>query len=733
MKTIFHLALLFITITGFSQIKISGYVTDANQQKLSGVIVHVEENNLETTTDENGYYQFLNFPKGTNKIIFHLSGYETKTETITNNGTELKLNIVLTEKELHLDEVIISTLYNKIQSQNVMKVEHASVNKLKENGATSLIDGIATLPGVSQISTGNSIGKPVIRGLSGNRVLVYSQGVRMENQQFGEEHGLGLNAAGIESVEVIKGPASLLYGSDALGGVVYFNPEKYAPFQEKSADFEQRYFTNTQGTSTTFGFKASPSNFKFLVRGNYTSHADYKVPNGDRIVNTRFIEKDFKTGIGYSNSKIATDFRYNYNNLNLGLPEEDLENSGFRNPLFPKQEVANHVLSLNQKIYFKNSKIEGDFGYSLNNRKELEAADEIALSMKLQTASYNLKYYFPKMNRFESIIGIQGIDQTNTNFGEELLIPDATVKDFGAFATTNYSWNSSILQAGIRYDNRKINTSTHGTEGEEGYFEAIDKEFNSFNASLGFKTDLTNHIVTRINVASGFRAPNLSELTSNGVHEGSNRYEIGDSNLKNEQNLQVDLNIEYKSEHFELFVNGFYNYVDNYIYITPTGNTIDGNDVYNYVQNNATLFGGEAGIHFHPHPYDWLHFTSSFETVTGKQDNNNLPLIPANQWKNNIRVEFKENTWLKETYSSLFFNYTFQQNNISEFETETPEYLLINFALGGKVTLGKTAFNLSLNANNLFDKTYFNHLSRLKTDGINNMGRNIIMSLNFDL
>ena len=733
MKTIFHLALLFITITGFSQIKISGYVTDANQQKLSGVIVHVEENNLETTTDENGYYQFLNFPKGTNKIIFHLSGYETKTETITNNGTELKLNIVLTEKELHLDEVIISTLYNKIQSQNVMKVEHASVNKLKENGATTLIDGIATLPGVSQISTGNSIGKPVIRGLSGNRVLVYSQGVRMENQQFGEEHGLGLNAAGIESVEVIKGPASLLYGSDALGGVVYFNPEKYAPFQEKSADFEQRYFTNTQGTSTTFGFKASPSNFKFLVRGNYTSHGDYKVPNGDRIVNTRFIEKDFKTGIGYSNSKIATDFRYNYNNLNLGLPEEDLENSGFRNPLFPKQEVANHVLSLNQKIYFKNSKIEGDFGYSLNNRKELEAADEIALSMKLQTASYNLKYYFPKMNRFESIIGIQGIDQTNTNFGEELLIPDATVKDFGAFATTNYSWNSSILQAGIRYDNRKINTSTHGTEGEEGYFEAIDKQFNSFNASLGFKTDLTNHIVTRINVASGFRAPNLSELTSNGVHEGSNRYEIGDSNLKNEQNLQVDLNIEYKSEHFELFVNGFYNYVDNYIYITPTGNTIDGNDVYNYVQNNAALFGGEAGIHFHPHPYDWLHFTSSFESVTGKQNGNNLPLIPANQWKNNIRVEFESFKYFKNGYSSFFFNYTFMQNNISEFETKTPDYLLINFAVDGKVTLGKTAFNLSLNANNLFDKTYVNHLSRLKTDGINNMGRNVIMSLNFDL
>ena len=733
MKYLFNILLLLSSIAGFSQFKISGYVTDANNQKLSGVIVHIEENNSETTTDENGFYQFSSLPKGTNKLIFHLSGYETKTEIVTNNGTEIKLNVILTEKEQHLEEVIVSTLYNKIQSQNVMKVEHASVKTLKENGATSLIDGIATIPGVSQISTGNSIGKPVIRGLSGNRVLVYSQGVRMENQQFGEEHGLGLNAAGIESVEVIKGPTSLLYGSDALGGVIYFNPEKYAAFQEKSADFEQKYFTNTQGTSTTFGFKASPSNFKFLLRGNYTSHADYKVPSGDRITNTRFIEKDFKSGIGYSNSKISTDFRYNYNNLNLGLPEEDLENSGFRNPLYPKQEVDNHVLSLNQKVYFKNSKIEGDFGYSLNDRKELEAPDEIALSMKLKTASYNVKYYLPKMSRWESIIGIQGIDQTNTNFGEELLIPDANVKDFGAFATTNYTWNSNILQAGIRYDNRKINTSTHGIEGEEGYFEAIDKNFNSFNASLGYKTNLSSYISTRINIASGFRAPNLSELTSNGVHEGSNRYEIGNSELKNEQNFQVDLNLEYKSEHFEWFINGFYNHVNNYIYITPTGTEIDGNDVYNYVQNNAYLFGGEAGIHFHPHPYDWLHFTSSFESVTGKQDDNYLPLIPANQWKNNIRMEFESFKYFKNAYLSYFFNYTFKQSNISEFETKTPDYLLINFAVGGKVTIGKTAFHLNLNANNLLDKTYTNHLSRLKTDGINNMGKNVILSLNFDL
>jgi len=320
MKHLFQILLLLVITAGYSQYKISGYVTNSRQQNIQGAIIHMEENNAETKSDTNGYFEFLSVPKGTHKIIFQALGYDLKTVSISTLTSEITLNVELVEKAQHLDAVIVSTFYNKIQSQNVMKVEHASLNELNEKGSISLIDGLTNLPGVSQISTGNSIGKPVIRGLSGNRVLVYSQGVRMENQQFGEEHGLGLNSNGIESVEVIKGPASLLYGSDALGGVVYFNPEKYAPQSEQMTHVEQTYFTNTQGTSTSLGYKITPSKFKFLAQGNFTSHADYKIPSGDKITNTRFIEKDFKAGMGYSNSKFATDFRYNYNQLHLGLP-----------------------------------------------------------------------------------------------------------------------------------------------------------------------------------------------------------------------------------------------------------------------------------------------------------------------------------------------------------------------------------------------------------------------------
>jgi iron complex outermembrane receptor protein len=237
-----------------------------------------------------------------------------------------------------------------------------------------------------------------------------------------------------------------------------------------------------------------------------------------------------------------------------------------------------------------------------------------------------------------------------------------------------------------------------------------------------------------LNFATGFRAPNLAELTSNGVHEGSNRYEIGNLNLNNEQNFQTDLNLEYRNPHFEWFINGFYNHINNYIFIAPNGIVTNGFDTYYYTQANANLFGGEAGIHFHPHPLDWLHVTSSFESVTGKKQNGeNLPLIPANRWNNSIKTEFKSGKYIKDGFAVLNVNYNLAQNSPSLFETQSRDYTLINLGFGGKVTLGKTAFDVNLNGNNLFNKTYISHLSRLKNEGIPNIGRTIVLGITFTI
>jgi len=376
-----------------------------------------------------------------------------------------------------------------------------------------------------------------------------------------------------------------------------------------------------------------------------------------------------------------------------------------------------------------------DLGYIANDRSEFENSDVAGLRMKLKTFNYDAKYHLPTLGKLESIFGIQGMHQTNTNFGEEYLIPDATTNDFGVFGTANYEWgNNSAVQAGLRFDNRKITSVENGTVGEEGYFKAIDKSFDSFNASLGYKTNLADDFTLRLNLASGFRAPNLAELTSNGVHEGTNRYEVGNSDLKTEQNVQSDINLEYNNSHFEFFVNGFYNHINNYIYTSPTGTVLDNNEVFNYIQSNAKLYGGEVGLHFHPHPLDWLHYETAFETVTAKKQNGDyLPLIPANNWNNTLRGEFKVKEWLEAGFATFNVNTTFNQDNVSGFETRSNGYTLINLSLGGTVKLGKTVFDVNLNGNNIFDKKYIAHLSRLKTDGIPNIGRNIVLGVNFSL
>lgn len=733
MKVRYTALLLGMSLFACAQNKLSGTLTDKDQKPISNALIALPELHKETTSDALGHFALEQLPNGTFTLVFSGISYSTKTQKVTLSQKETTLNATLEENMIHMEEVIVSTAFNKVQSQNVMKVEHESVKSLQQKGTATLIEGLATIPGVSQVATGTSIGKPVIRGLSGNRVLVYSQGVRLENQQFGEEHGLGLNDAGVESVEVIKGPASLLYGSDALGGVLYFNPEKFANPKEWKADFSQRLFSNTQGSNTTLGLKASSTHWKFLARGSFNTHGDYQIPNGNRVTNTRYNESDLKTGVSYSNTSFSSVLRYNLNQLDLGIPENGIaEQSSSHRTLFPKQAVDNHILSLHNNFYFKNSKLEADLGYIFNDRSEFEESTVANLHMKLRTFNYDLKYYLPQMGKLESIIGLQGMQQTNTNSGLEYLIPNATTADFGIFGTTNYEFGKNVLQAGLRFDNRNVTAETHGMLGTEGYFQSLHKKFDSFNASLGYKTNLLEKATLRLNIASGFRAPNLAELTSNGVHEGSNRYEIGNAQLKNEQNIQTDLNLEYKNSHFEVFANGFYNHINHYIFIAPTGTLLAGNQVFDYVQANATLYGGEAGIHIHPHPLDWLHFTSSFETVIAKKDNgDNLPLIPANKWNNNLRGEFELKNWWKEGFATLNIETTLAQNNPSAFETKTKDYTLVNLGLGGKITLFHSTVQMNLNANNLLNKTYVSHLSRLKSDGIPNIGRNIVLGITF--
>lgn len=728
----------------FAQNILQGKVTDQNNEGLLAQ-VHIARTEIGTLADFDGNFTLNNIPNGKYEVIITYLGYSTQSHALVFPVEDnFRLEITMKPSAVEMDAVILSIPFHKLQKDNVMKVEHLSATELSKQGAIGLSEGIQSIAGVNSIETGVGIGKPVIRGLSSNRVLTYAQGVRLENQQFGEEHGLGISDTGIESLEVIKGPASLLYGSDALGGVLYVNPERFAADDSYEADASAKYFSNTQGSHFNAGVKNTSNGFGIIARGGYTSHKDFKTGNGLRASNTRFDETDFKFGAQYKNENISSSLRYNFNKNTLGISEGFGEQSKSMKFEEPYQKVDSHIFSLNNTIYGDKSKWIVNLGYIANDRKEFEEHDhdhahpspladnhddEASLRLKLNTFNYNIQHHFPSTEHSDYIMGLQGMYQTNKNYGEEILIPDAKIYDAGVFLTSHHHINKIGLQAGLRFDTRRLKTQRTWNEHDQAYIEPISKNFNSLNAALGLKTDLSKQAVMRLNLATGFRAPNLAELTSDGVHHGTFRYEIGNVDLKSEQNFQVDLALEYYLSNVELYVNAFYNYIDDYIFLNPTGSFIEDNPVYHYTQKNAKLYGGELGFHIHPQDLTWFHIDNSYEMVIGKQSSGDyLPFIPAHSLNNTLRIDFKDGKLINNSSAFVKLKNTFKQQNTSQFETSTAGYSLVDLGFNTSIDWANAKIDLGISVTNLLDKTYYSHLSRLKEVGVYDIGRNIVLS-----
>ncbi|MDP6923058.1 MAG: TonB-dependent receptor plug domain-containing protein, partial [Lutibacter sp.] len=279
MKIKFLSILFFCSISLFSQHTIEGIIVDDQSIPVQQTNIHLESRGLHTLSDAKGIFRLDNLNAG--EYVMHISkaGYQTQTLDLKVPLEKPMQQIVLLQAVIEMNEIIISAPFHKRQRDHIMKVERLETAAFQKQGSVTLSEGITDFDGVRRVSTGAGIGKPVIRGLRGSRILTYTQGMRLENQQSGDDHDLGLQEAGIESVEVIKGPASLLYGSDALSGTLYFNPERFAAPKQSETNFNSRYFSNTEGLSTSLGTKWSGDQFKFLARATRVAHADYQTPS----------------------------------------------------------------------------------------------------------------------------------------------------------------------------------------------------------------------------------------------------------------------------------------------------------------------------------------------------------------------------------------------------------------------------------------------------------------------
>jgi len=644
------------------------------------------------------------------------------------NAQEVQDSTDIFHKHLQLNAVVVTGLTGDVHLREVAApISVIEPIDLQARASTNIIGAIAREPGVSQITTGGAISKPVIRGLGYNRVVVVNDGIRQEGQQWGDEHGIEIDGASVHSVEILKGPASLMYGSDAMAGVLIFRPAPVAPMGTVRGSISTEYQTNNGLFDYSLNASGNQKGLVWDVRfSDKYAHA-YRNSVNHWVANSGFSERAASGMIGLNRKWGYSRLKLSYYHLTPGIIEGEEEGPIGYKPGLPFQHVYHYKAVLDNTFRVGEGRLKALVGWQMNRRQEFEeSADEYGLYFLLNTLNYDIKYQRDAQAGWKYAVGVNGMLQSSENKGEEYLIPDYRLFDAGLFDTASKELGSWVLSGGLRADVRLL----HSFPLEERFAD-FSRTFPGVSGSLGAVRSFGDNVHLRINLSRGFRAPNLSELASNGEHEGTLRYEIGNQNLKPEYSLQGDLGLDFSSKYVSGQFALFANRIDNYIFLSKTA---EGNPpVFTYTSGNARLFGLEAQVDIHP--IHSLHLGSTFSYVNGKQIGGTwLPMIPAPRLVTECKYEFSHGGHLfNNAFVAIELDWNARQDHfyaVDGTETATPAYALLNMSAGTDIVIkGKKRASVYLLADNLTDAAWQSHLSRLKEVGIYNMGRNFTVKL----
>jgi len=721
--------LLFLLLPTWcaAQAVLSGTVWSAESSlRLTGVSVFVPELGLGTTTDSAGAYRLAFQHRGRFLIQFTHVGMESVFVTFPIADVPAVLNMFLRTSRLELKEVNVIGTQVSAPRETSRRVDVISAQQMRERGALSVSDAVAKLPGINQLTTGVGISKPVIRGLYGNRVQVNVLGLRFDNQQWQDEHGLGLGTDGADRVEVLKGPAALQYGSDAIGGVLNVLEERPAPLDSLVQDARLQVFSNTRGASAGYGIRKSGASSWWRAHAGADSHADYSSSGDTRVINSRFASYSLKAAAGFrrgrwtsTNSTMLSFSQFGF--VFDTLAREVVDARASRSFDGPHHTVMLGVFSSENTFYGDRVRWKVNAGWISNKRQEQEGGNKISLDMLLNSASLAMQGSTSLGAHCSWTGGASILFQTNTNIGSRVIIPDATTLEGSVFSYARETLGTFTLEGGLRLDLRNIIAVKTLT-----LDQPFDKSWNTVNGSLGMAWDPIEELNIKANVSSGYRSGNLAELGSNGLHEGTHRWEIGDPDLDIEQNLCAEIGLTYEwMEQVAVGASVYRNVFNDYIYLTPTGTDTLGLAIYRYVQTDAVLQGGEATLDVHPKALKWADITVGYSHIDAEQgDGTPLPFIPADRLAVSLKLIHREHGWLR-----IGMDQVAAQDEPAQFETATPAYLLWNASAGADLDWNGHPLEIALVCNNLTDEQYVDHLSRFKTFGLFDIGRNISLSL----
>ncbi|MGZ3884918.1 MAG: TonB-dependent receptor, partial [Bacteroidia bacterium] len=658
---------LFQVLNSYSQNSLKGIVKNKSTQEiLPGAVIYFPDLKTGVVSGTDGTYQVSKLPKIKTLMQVKLLGFKTFVRTIDLSSTQ-SFDIEMEESAVEGEEIIVTGTSHATEIKR-SPVPIASIDQkyLQQNSATNIIDALIKVPGVSAVSTGPNVSKPYIRGLGYNRILTLFDGIRQDGQQWGDEHGIEVDQYLVDRIEVVKGPASLIYGSDALAGVVNLIPANTAPEGTIKGNVTGNYQTNNKQSAASLALAGNQKGFVWGFRGSQKQAAAYQNKYDGRVYGTRYKENDLNAYLGLNKSWGYSHVHFTlYDNLQE-IPDGSRDSSTRQftkqiteaDTLRPivsgsdlntyginaiHQHVQHYRMYSASNFILRQSKLGLKLGWQQSHRREFshpELPMQAGLNLLLNTYTYDLKLSLPAVKGWEPMIGVNGMFQQNKSTdATEFVIPDYRSFDAGPFAYLKKSFTKLDLAAGVRYDIRAFRNDSMYTKADPvtGFdtqvqhkagdttdakqFSYYKHTFSGFSGSFGLTYNFSDKVCVKANVARGYRSPNIAEISAKGVHPGTGFEQLGDANFKPEFSLQEDVGLFFESEHISGSVEAFNNVIDNYIYnekllslhggdslFTQAGNAYP---VFKFRQTKAQLYGGEFSLDIHPHPLDWLHFENT--------------------------------------------------------------------------------------------------------------------------
>ncbi|MAU15077.1 MAG: TonB-dependent receptor [Muricauda sp.] len=760
---------------------IKGFILDANTQNPI-IGANIVGENMHAVSSLHGEFIIENVLSGMHTFEITHIGYVTEHFTLEVNQNISDVSIKLKEEVTNLEEVELLGKSEKRKAQELSTISIGVTEEFLENNReNSLMQTLKKIPGVSTITIGSGQSKPVIRGLGFNRVSVVQNGIKHEAQQWGNDHGLEIDQYGIDNIQIIKGPASLLYGSDAIAGVVDIQPSKIPLPNSFDGEVNLLGETNNDLLGISTGIQGRKDSWFYRGRLTYRDYGDYKVPTDkiyyegyvfdlheNHLRNTAGMEANASFSLGYvsehvksetffSNVNAKNGFFANAHGLEVRTSSIDYDSSD-RDVDLPFHKVNHFKITNNTAFYLGMHTVHVDLGYQNNQREEHSEAvphgymptppDNKERIFTKNTYSLNLKDTFKPNGKHDIVLGANTEYQNNNIGGWGFLIPAYDRYTIGVFAYDHYKINENLhLQGGLRYDFGLMKTSAYSdwfqstVNNEDGTTSYVylqraqdkDLDFGNLSASLGLSY-LNNKTTYKINLGKSFRMPLANELASDGVNYHMYRYERGNIDLDPEQSYQLDLDIDHSSDHFDFGISPFFNYFENYIYLNPTSNYYETLQIYEYTQSKVIRFGGEA--HIGTNVTNALRLDASVEYVYSRQTSGpkkdfTLPFNPPLSTLLSANYQFKDMFFFKAPQLTVDYRITAAQNEIVPPEEKTEGYQVLNLSAMAGIPLFKSEkpAQLRIKLNNVFNTEYYDHTSFYRLIDVPEPGRNLSISM----